>query len=271
MLIKNQQKKSKIIKVTYSIIPKMPNIWIYPILSVLLVSSISLIGAILLLFGKIKIKNILLYLVSFAAGALLGDVFIHLLPEAVGKFGFTLQLSIYVLLGILVFFILEKFIQWRHCHIPTAEDHPHPLAFMNLIGDSLHNFMDGMIIAGSYLVSIPLGFATTLAVILHEIPQEISDFGILLHGGFTKKKALLFNLFSAFLAIVGAAIVLIIGTSIENFSLFLIPFTAGGFIYIASSDLIPEMHKETKPSISFLQLIAFILGIGVMIALLLIE
>ncbi len=248
----------------------MPNIWIYSILSVLLVSFISLIGAVMLLFRKINIKNILLFLVSFAAGALLGDVFIHLLPEAVEEFGFTLNLSIYVLLGILVFFILEKFIQWRHCHTPTAEDHPHPLATMNLIGDSLHNFVDGMIIAGSYLVSIPLGFATTLAVILHEIPQEISDFGVLLHGGFSKKKALLFNFFSALLAIIGAAIVLMIGTSIENFSLFLIPFTAGGFIYIASADLIPEMHKETKPSTSIIQLIAFVLGISVMIALLLI-
>lgn len=249
----------------------MVNVWFYSIVSVLLVSAISLLGAVILLFKKTDLKNILLFLVSFAAGALLGDAFIHLLPEAVGDFGFTLQLSIFVLLGILIFFMLEKYVQWRHCHIPTAEDHPHPLATMNLIGDSLHNFVDGMIIAGSYLVSIPLGLATTLAVILHEIPQEISDFGILLHGGFTKKKALLFNLLSAVLAIVGAVLILIIGGSTKSFSLFLIPFTAGGFIYIALSDLIPEMHKETKPFISFLQFIAFILGIAIMMALVLLE
>ena len=249
----------------------MPNIWVYSILSILVVSIISLIGAVTLLFRKIDLKNILIFLVSLVAGALLGDAFIHLLPEAAEEFGFTLNLSLFLLLGILTFFILEKFIQWRHCHLPTTEDHPHPLAFMNLIGDGLHNFVDGMIIAGSYLASVPLGLATTLAVILHEIPQEISDFGILLHGGFTKKKALAFNFLSALLAVIGAVLALMVGASIENFSLFLIPFTAGSFIYIASSDLIPELHKETKPSISFMQLIAFMLGISVMIVLLLLK
>ena len=245
----------------------MPSIWAYSIISVLLVSFISLIGALTLLFKKINLKNILLFLVSFAAGALLGDSFIHLLPEAVEESGFTLELSIYLLLGILIFFILEKFIHWRHCHLPTTNEHPHPLAFMNLIGDGLHNFFDGMIIAGSYIASIPLGIATTIAVILHEIPQEIGDFGILLHGGFTKKKALAFNFLSAILALIGAVLVLIIGNSVEKFSIFLVPFTAGGFIYIAGSDLIPELHKETKPIISFMQLIALILGILVMVAL----
>ena len=249
----------------------MPSIWAYSIISVLLVSFIPLIGALTLLFKKINLKNILLFLVSFAAGALLGDSFIHLLPEAVEESGFTLELSIYLLLGILIFFILEKFIHWRHCHLPTTNEHPHPLAFMNLIGDGLHNFFDGMIIAGSYIASIPLGIATTIAVILHEIPQEIGDFGILLHGGFTKKKALAFNFLSAILALIGAVLVLIIGNSVEKFSIFLVPFTAGGFIYIASSDLIPELHKETKPIISFMQLIALILGILVMVALIFLE
>jgi len=249
----------------------MPSIWAYSIISVLLVSFISLIGALTLLFKKINLKNILLFLVSFAAGALLGDSFIHLLPEAVEESGFTLELSIYLLLGILIFFILEKFIHWRHCHLPTTNEHPHPLAFMNLIGDGLHNFFDGMIIAGSYIASIPLGIATTIAVILHEIPQEIGDFGILLHGGFTKKKALAFNFLSAILSLIGAVLVLIIGNSVEKFSIFLVPFTAGGFIYIAGSDLIPELHKETKPIISFMQLIALILGILVMVALIFLE
>jgi zinc and cadmium transporter len=248
----------------------MPNIWSYSIISVLIVSLISLLGAVTLLFKIIRFKSVLYFFVSFAAGALLGDAFIHLLPEAVEEFGFTLQLSLFLLLGILIFFILEKFIHWNHCHVPTSKEHPHTFATMNLIGDGLHNFMDGMIIAGSYLVSIPLGIATTIAVGLHEIPQEIGDFGVLLHGGFSKKKALLFNFLSALLAIIGAVIVLIIGASVKNFSLFLVPFTAGGFIYIASSDLIPELHKETKPSLSFMQLVAFILGIGVMVGLLLI-
>lgn len=246
----------------------MPSIWIYSIVSVLLVSLISLLGAVILLFRNINIKNFLLYLVSFAAGALLGDAFIHLLPDTVEKYGFTLEVSLFLLSGILIFFILEKFVQWQHCHHPTTDEHPHTLAFMNLIGDGLHNFVDGMIIAGSYIASIPLGVATTIAVVLHEIPQEIGDFGVLLHSGFTKMKALAFNLLSALLAVVGAILVLILGKSIENFSLFLIPFTAGGFIYIASSDLIPELHKETEIPISIMQLIAFVLGIGVMVLLL---
>ncbi len=249
----------------------MQQVWIYTIISVLLVSLISLIGIITLFFKKLTTKNVILFMVSFAAGALLGDTFIHLLPEAVEEFGFELNLSLYILLGILIFFILEKFIHWRHCHHPTSEEHPHPLAFMNLIGDGLHNFVDGMIIAGSYLVSVPLGIATTIAVVLHEIPQEIGDFGILLHAGLSKAKALSFNFLSAIVAIIGAILTLIIGSSIENFSLFLIPFTAGGFIYIASADLIPEMHKQTKPLLSFMQLVGFVSGIVVMSLLLFLE
>ena len=211
-----------------------------------------------------------------AAGALLGDVFIHLLPEAVEGYGFTIQLSLYTLAGIIVFFVLEKYIHWRHCHktgtcdVHDAKD-PHGVAKMNLFGDGLHNFIDGMIVAGSYIASIPLGIATTLAVIFHEIPQEIGDFGVLLHGGFTRKKALFFNLMSALLAVAGALVVLLIQNISESFSLFLIPFTAGGFIYIASADLIPELHKENNPFISLMQFITFILGIAVMLLLTFLE
>lgn len=142
---------------------------------------------------------------------------------------------------------------------------------MNLIGDGLHNLTDGMVIAGSYYVSIPIGIATTLAVIFHEIPQEIGDFGVLLHAGFSKTKALFFNFISALAAVIGAVIVLLVGIKFNNFEVFIIPFTAGGFIYIASSDLIPELHKETKPWKSFAQLIGIVLGILIMFALLLLE
>lgn len=245
--------------------------WMYSTISVLIVSLISLVGAIAFLVKKETLDKILLLLVSFSAGALLGDAFIHLIPEAFGILGSTLSLSLSLLSGILAFFALEKFIHWRHCHIPTSENHPHPIAFMNLIGDGLHNFIDGMIVAGSYLVSIPLGLVTTIAVVVHEIPQEIGDFGVLVYGGFSRLKAVLFNLFSGLLAVIGVIVAILVSSKIEMFSQILVPFTAGGFIYIAASDLIPELHKETKPAKSLLQLIFLLAGIGVMLLLLYLE
>ncbi|MEK6953135.1 MAG: ZIP family metal transporter, partial [Nanoarchaeota archaeon] len=173
--------------------------------------------------------------------------------------------------GIILSFLIEKVIHWRHCHIPTSKKHPHPFAYINLLGDSVHNFIDGLIIAASYLASIPVGIATTIAVILHEIPQEIGDFGVLLHGGFTKKKALFFNFITALTAVLGALIALILSKSIEQLTIFLIPFAAGGFIYIAGSDLIPELHKEVKLSKSVLQILTFVFGILIMVLLLFLE
>lgn len=250
---------------------KMLESWLYALVSVFVVSLISLVGIFTLAINDNILKKTLLLLVSFAAGALLGDVFIHLLPEAVKEFGFTIDVSLYVLLGILIFFVLEKVIQWRHCHSVTSKTHIHPVAFMNLIGDGLHNLIDGMIIAGSYIASIPLGIATTIAVILHEIPQEIGDFGVLLHGGFKRTKALLFNFIFALFSVLGAVIVLAIGSAIENFPIIILPITAGGFIYIAGSDLIPELHRTCVPaSRSIEQLIAFVLGMFVMLLLLLV-
>jgi len=249
----------------------MLKIWLYALISVFIVSIISLVGIFTFLIKEQKLKKILLFLVSFSAGALFGDAFIHLIPSVVEEFGCKLVVPLGILTGILVFFILEKFICWRHCHIPTSKHHPHPVGFMNLIGDGFHNLIDGMIIGGSYLASIPIGIATSIAVILHEIPQEIGDFGILLHAGFSRFKALMFNFISALLAIVGTVISLVIGSKIQNYTLFLIPFTAGGFIYIAGSDLIPEMHKETLPIKSFIQLLALVLGIVIMLLFVVLE
>ena len=245
----------------------MASVWAYSLVSVIIVSLLSFIGILFLAISHKKLKKMLLFLVSFAAGALFGDVFVHLLPEIISEAGFGINISIYVLLGILTFFVLEKLIFWRHCHIPTSENHPHPVAFMNLIGDGLHNLIDGMIIAGSYIASIPIGIATTIGVVLHEIPREISDFGILIYGGFTRMKALLFNFFSAFLAVIGAIVILVIDISIENISIFLVPFTAGGFVYIAGSDLIPELKKVSGFKNSILQLLAFFAGILIMLLL----
>ncbi|MBI5332364.1 MAG: ZIP family metal transporter [Candidatus Aenigmarchaeota archaeon] len=240
--------------------------WIYTLLAVLVVSLISLIGLITFAIKLEKLKKVLLLFVSFAAGALIGDAFIHLLPEAAVA-GFTFELSITVLAGIITFFIVEKFIHWRHCHEAGCRKHKHTLAYINITGDIVHNFIDGMIIAASFLINVPLGIATTIAVILHEIPQEIGDFSILMHSGLKRTKALLFNFLTALAAIAGAVLVLLLG-NIEFLAGSLIPFAAGGFIYIACADLIPELHKEEKMIISLLQLAAFIIGIGVMTALL---
>ena len=248
----------------------MHEIWLYSLISVVIVSLISLIGVWTLSIKTERLKTILIYLLAFSAGALFGDAFIHIFPE-IGKGGFSIFSSLFVLSGIGLFFVIEKFIHWQHCHMPITEEHAHPFAYMNLIGDGLHNFIDGSIIAASFLVNIPLGVATTLAVILHEIPQEIGDFGVLLHGGFSKGKALWLNFLTALTAIIGAVITLIVGRSVENVSSFLLPIAAGGFIYIAGSDLIPELHKETEVKRSFMQLIAFLLGIGVMALLRLLE
>ncbi len=241
---------------------------LYSIISVIIVSLISFVGLFAFSIGAKKLNKCLLYVVSFAAGALFGDVFIHLFPEIARGPGFTLKTSIYVLLGIGVFFILEKFIHWHHCH-NTLEGHKtHPFAFMNLVGDGFHNFIDGMVIAASYIVSVPVGMATTMAVVLHEIPQEIGDYGVLLHGGFSKRKALLLNFLTALTAVFGWLVVILLNGVVENIEFILVPLAAGGFIYIAGSDLIPELHKETNVWRSAGQLISLVLGVLVMVALL---
>lgn len=244
-------------------------VWIYSLASVAAVSLVSLIGILTLPFNEKNVREFLIYMVSFSAGALFGDVFIHLLPEAAkNAAGFSPRLAVYLLSGIVFSFIVEKFIRWRHCHLPTTEEHPHPVAFMNLIGDGVHNFIDGLIIGGSYLLSAPVGIATTIAVILHEIPQEIGDYGVLVHGGFSKQKALLFNFLTALTAVLGAVVALVVSSYVSDIGDFLVPFAAGMFIYIAGSDLIPELHKEVEAKKSFIQLVWFLFGIGIMLLLL---
>ncbi|MCX6763925.1 MAG: ZIP family metal transporter [Candidatus Moranbacteria bacterium] len=246
-------------------------VWLYTFLSVFIVSLISLIGVFTLSISQEKLEKILIYLVSLSAGTLLGDAFIHLIPEAYKEIQNKALPAVYILSGILAFFVLEKFIHWRHCHKIASPDHPHPFSYVILWGDMAHNVIDGMIIAASFLVSFPVGIATTLAVILHEIPHEIGNFGSLVYGGFSRGKALAFNFLTALTAFLGAFIVLIINTNISQITNFLISFAAGGFIYIASSDLIPELHKQTNPKKSLLQLVVFVIGIGLMLSLLYLE
>ncbi|PIR54025.1 ZIP family metal transporter [Candidatus Peregrinibacteria bacterium CG10_big_fil_rev_8_21_14_0_10_42_8] len=239
------------------------------------VSLISLVGVIPLVVSK-RLRSWVLFLVSFSVGALLGDVFLHIVPEMAEAGGIERGAE-YILLGMLISFIIEKLIHWRHCHtLPDdkhehCHDHHHHIGIMNLFADGLHNFIDGTLIAASFLVDTQVGIATTIAVGLHEIPQEIGDFAVLLHSGFTKKKAILFNMLSACSAIVGAIAVLFLQSVIPVAESVLLPIAAGNFLYIAGVDLIPELHKETRISNSMIQLLSIIGGIGVMYALKFIE
>ena len=239
----------------------MTLIWI--LLATVLVSLISLIGIFTLGMKKEKFDKLLGVFVGFAAGGLIGDAFLHLLPEAVEKYSADL-VFFYTLIGFTVFFLMERYLHWRHCHEDKCEIHA--FTYLSLIGDGMHNFTDGLIIAASFVTDFKLGMLTTLAVVFHEIPQEIGDFSILIYGGFSKSKALFFNFICALTAILGAVTGYIISNIITNVSLFLLPFTAGGFIYIAASDLIPELHMQKDNKKANIAFGAFILGLVFMAA-----
>lgn len=249
----------------------MSIVGLYSLLSVIVVSLLSLIGVFTLFLKREKLQDLLLYLVSFSAGALLGDVFIHLIPELVEDGGFNSNISLYILLGIVGTFVIEKIIHWHHAQESNKHKHLHPVTFMTLFGDGAHNFIDGVIIAASYMVNFQVGLATTVAVVLHEIPQEIGNFGVLIHGGFSRAKALWYNFLSALTAILGALIVIFLGAQIENSIPALTAYTAGTFIYIAGADLIPELHKEVSVRKNVIQFVWLILGIVIMFSLTLLE
>lgn len=249
----------------------MTSIYIYAFASVLIVSIVSFIGVFALSLQETLLKKYISLLVSVAIGALLGDAFIHLIPEALAETSSELGVSLAIIGGILVFFILEKFFHWHHHGDDVNETHIHPSGRMILVSDSLHNFIDGLIIASSYMVGIEIGIATTIAVVLHEIPQEIGDFGVLIHSGYTKTKALLLNFISALTAVLGVAAGFVLGGAAESLAVWFLPIAAGGFIYIASADLIPELHKTKDAKHSALQLFAVCIGVAAMVALVLLE
>jgi zinc and cadmium transporter len=227
--------------------------------STFLVSLISLVGIFTLAIKDNLLHKILFCLIGFSAGALIGSAFLHILPEALENNPSTAVFS-FLILGIIIFFIMERVLHWRHCH-EEGDCKTHAFTYLTLVGDGFHNFVDGMAIAVSFSVSFHLGAVTTLAIILHEIPQELSDFAVLVYGGFTKKKALLFNFASALTAMLGALAGYFINDYSRGFSNFILPLTAGGFIYIATSDLIPELHKEKDLKRSMAAFISFLSGI----------
>ena len=249
------------------------------LLSVLLLSAVSLAGVVTLSLGRARLERVVFLLVAFAVGAMLGGAVLHLIPEAYEALGDGPRTGLLVLGGVLAFFVLEKFLHWRHQHgapeaLEGATGHSHhhhahgaePFALISIVGNLAHNLIDGAIVAASYLVSIETGLVTTLAVLLHEIPQEIGNFGVLVYGGYAPRKALFYNFLSGLAGIVGAVVVLVLGPQVDGLADTLLPITAGAFLYIAGSDLIPELNRRHSQSAGKAvgQLVMMMLGIGVM-------
>ncbi len=230
------------------------------------VSLISFIG--IIFFGlKLNIRRITFYLMSLASGTLLGGALLHLIPEALDTSG-SKALG-WIAGGIFFFFILEKFLIWRHCHThQRPEDHRRPVsASMVLAGDAVHNFIDGVIITSAFAAGTPIGISITLAIILHEIPQELGDFGILIHGGFSMKQAILLNALTATSSLLGALITFFFFRTSDIVSLYVLPAAAGGLLYIALADLIPQLHDQIAPRETLFQILLLGLGFGIMILL----
>jgi len=227
------------------------------------VSLLSVIGIVTLLLSSARLNLVLYILVALSAGGMMGGAFFHLLPEALSRLDpFTVFVDL--LIGFCVFFLLERLILWRHCHNGVCE--VHPFTYLNLIGDCVHNFIDGFVIAASYLVDIHVGIVTTFAIILHEIPHEFGNFGVLVFGGFKPRRALFLNFMTALMAIAGAIFGYFLSQMTHNIILFVLPFTAGNFIYVASTDLVPELHKEPKLLKSLLAFAIFVFGLILMAA-----
>lgn len=238
----------------------MPATLILILASVLIVSLVSILGIFVFMNQK-TLNKILFFLVSFAAGTLLGAAFLDLLPEVIED-GFTESLPIFILVGILSFFILEKFLYWHHHHAHEEQEEVHTFTYLNMIGDGIHNFLDGAVIAVSFMNSTALGIVTTIAIIAHEIPQEIADFSVLIYGGFSRMRALLYNFLTALTAVIGALVTFFFSSLMENSHSYIASFAIGGFVYIAGTDLIPEIHKEKDAKKSVLQLLMLALGIA---------
>jgi zinc and cadmium transporter len=238
------------------------------------VSLVSLIGITTLSLKQEFLKRILFLLISLAAGALLGDAFIHLIPEAFAEADTTL-VALLILAGVLTFFVLEKFLHWHHSHGDDefSPEHAkiHPVGNLVIVSDGIHNLVDGLAIGAAFMVSPEIGVATTIAIALHEIPQEIGDFGLLIHAGFSRMQALAMNFISALTAFVGLGAAFLLGEAHEELIPLIAAFAAGNFIYIALADLVPELQKTTDKKRSVLQVGMIVLGIVAMLGLTLVE
>lgn len=232
------------------------------ILANVIISLASLIGVLTLAIKPKSLNKGLMLLVSFSAGTLMGGAFLHLIPEAAEKLSISLTMSL-TLASFIGFYFIEKLFHWRHCHRGNCD--VHAFGYLNLLGDAIHNAIDGIVIAGTFVLSPGLGIITSLAVAAHEIPQEIGDFGVLLHAGFSKKTALFANLTVALTSVVGGIVGYFLTANYPDISFYLLPIAAGGFVYVAASDLLPEIRKEVDLSKSVATFGLFLCGIAFML------
>lgn len=245
--------------------------YLYALLATVAVSLVSLVGVFSLSLRESAVKRSIFFFVSLAAGALMGDAFIHLIPESFESLDSGLVIGLLIIAGAFLFFVLEKFMHWHHHADDTSEYVVHPVGRLVLVSDGVHNFIDGVVIGAGFLASVPVGIATTLAVILHEIPQEVGDFAVLLHAGYSRKRALWLNFLSALTAVAGTLIAFWLGEAGEAIITWVLPVAAGGFIYIAMSDLVPELHKTKDARQSFWQVFFLIIGVAAMVGLAFLE
>ncbi len=226
-----------------------------------LMSAIALVGSVTLFLSKAALDRIIMPLVAFAAGSLLGGAFFHMLPAAIQETQADPTVFLWVLIGFALFFALEQFLHWHHCH-RASSDCKKPLTYLILLGDGLHNFLGGLGVAGVFLIDVRLGLAAWLAAAAHEIPQELGDFGVLIHGGWSKTTALLLNGASGLTFLVGGLVAYAASERIEVG--FLVPFAAGNFLYIGASDLVPEVNKHRDFGRNVLHFASFVAGIGLL-------
>lgn len=234
---------------------------LYIIIASLAVSALSFVGVFLLALGNKQTHKLLKPMIAFASGAMLGNTFFHLLPEGVELLE-PEKFAAIMLTTVIFYFVLEKLLHWHHCQ--DEEDHKHdhaPVGYLSLIGDAIHNFIDGLIIASAFIVSPVAGVATSISLAAHEIPQEFADFSLLIHAGFKRSKALLFNFLSALTAVAGALAGWYFASSSELFEAYLLPVAAGSFLYIALSDLMPELRSKTKLPQFFVNVALVIVGV----------
>jgi len=238
-------------------------VWI--IVATLVDSLIALVGVFSLWVKDRILKDVLFGLVAFSAGALLGGALLHLVAESLESQALSVDtVFVLVMVGFSFFFIMEKFLYWHHCHDGVCEIHPY--TYLILFGDSVHNFIDGLVIAASFIVDIRFGVLTTFMIISHEVPQELGDFAVLVYGGMEKKRALLYNFISQLTCVAGGLMGYLASSASGAFTIYLLPLAAGGFIYISASDLIPELHREVNLRKSILAFFFFAAGVGFMLA-----
>lgn len=227
-------------------------------------SVVALVGSLTLLFPEKVLRAILRPLVAFAAGSLIGSALFHMLPASVSAMGNATAVYVWLAAGLLLFFALEQFLHWHHCQT-LVHDHRTPATYLVLVADGLHNLMEGIAVGGAFVLDVRLGMSAWIAAAVHEIPQELGDFGVLVQGGWKKSRALGFNLLSALAFVVGSLIAYVGSFAFET--TFLIPFAAGNFLYIGAADLIPEVKGHRKLGVNLVHLAAFALGLALLLAL----